>query len=544
MVNKRDGESIMPIIVMLAIWLCVSGCAASRLSSRTLVAGGELRGVHSMAAGPNGEIFAASPFSNQIAVINPGTLQWKFISDKPLGMPWELAVTGSDRFVFYDMVRRSLESYSPISGATIIKRKNDAPMILTADSSGRLFAATISTNPEIAEIDPRNGNKLFLLSDKVGPAPALAPSKDGLLAALPNSRQIAKIDTVLGEFQSAAPGIEGVTSLAADENGIIWASAKTGSRPELWRIDTSKSDQRSVEISAPFNAMAAAGHKIIGSDTVSNSLWVVSPSVESPVSFYQSPLVTPGGICFTRGGLFVADQYSVKEFDPDSGYLRRTILIPDLAGQVIYPTNVSASDEFLIVTSWISGTVHLLDPASGQVAWKFGGLSAPQSAVVLPGGDVLVAEMARGQIVRLSRFEGRESVVITTDVEGPRGPCDLALAPDGGVYVTENFGGAVSFVDPYAFFYKPIVKNLQGVEGLTVTAEGDLLVMEARTQRLIRVNPKSGEVLEIAGNLPIGLPTLSGLPPVWFMSDVAVANNGDIYLSCDRENSIRVLTRH
>ncbi|MFA5120724.1 SMP-30/gluconolactonase/LRE family protein [Zavarzinia sp.] len=68
------------------------------------------------------------------------------------------------------------------------------------------------------------------------------------------------------------------------------------------------------------------------------------------------------------------------------------------------------------------------------------GLRFPEGPVVLPDGDLLVVEIARGSLTRV-RPDGRTSVV--ADLGG--GPNGAALGPDGAVYVCNN--GGFEFTD-------------------------------------------------------------------------------------------------
>ncbi len=74
------------------------------------------------------------------------------------------------------------------------------------------------------------------------------------------------------------------------------------------------------------------------------------------------------------------------------------------------------------------------------------GLKFPEGPVVLPGGDVLVVEIHRGALTRITPA-GETSVV--AEVGG--GPNGAALGPDGRVYIA-NCGGLQRFeVGGYAF---------------------------------------------------------------------------------------------
>ena len=63
------------------------------------------------------------------------------------------------------------------------------------------------------------------------------------------------------------------------------------------------------------------------------------------------------------------------------------------------------------------------------------GLKFPEGPIALPGGDVLLVEIARGTLSRVSP-DGRVEVVAHTG----GGPNGAAMGPDGKVYVCNNGG--------------------------------------------------------------------------------------------------------
>ncbi len=64
-----------------------------------------------------------------------------------------------------------------------------------------------------------------------------------------------------------------------------------------------------------------------------------------------------------------------------------------------------------------------------------GGLKFPEGPVALPGGDVLVCEIAAGRILRIAPDGGR-----TVAAETGGGPNGAALGPDGTLWVCNNGG--------------------------------------------------------------------------------------------------------
>jgi hypothetical protein len=69
------------------------------------------------------------------------------------------------------------------------------------------------------------------------------------------------------------------------------------------------------------------------------------------------------------------------------------------------------------------------------------------------------------------------------------------------------------------------------------------VVAEVGARRLIRIDPASGKVEEIAANLPIGLPATPGGLPSNIPTGVGVGATGVIYFSSDIENAIYKVVR-
>ena len=62
--------------------------------------------------------------------------------------------------------------------------------------------------------------------------------------------------------------------------------------------------------------------------------------------------------------------------------------------------------------------------------------------------------------------------------------------------------------------------------------------MDAGAKRIVEIDPQTGKLTEIAGNLPIGLPATPGGLPTNIPTGVGVGASGTIYFSSDIENAI------
>ena len=69
------------------------------------------------------------------------------------------------------------------------------------------------------------------------------------------------------------------------------------------------------------------------------------------------------------------------------------------------------------------------------------------------------------------------------------------------------------------------------------------VVAEVSAKRIVSIDPKEGAIIEIAANLPIGLPAAPGGLPSNIPTGVAVGASGVIYFSLDIENAIYRVVR-
>ena len=116
----------------------------------------------------------------------------------------------------------------------------------------------------------------------------------------------------------------------------------------------------------------------------------------------------------------------------------------------------------------------------------------------LADGSVLVNELGSKSLIRASGEHGKDRTVLIGDLAGPVG---LVGGPNGDVYVTEAFAGQVSKVQSNGE-KTVIAKDLKMPEGIALTPGGRLIVAEVGAKRIVEIDPQTGNVTEIAGNLP------------------------------------------
>ena len=73
---------------------------------------------------------------------------------------------------------------------------------------------------------------------------------------------------------------------------------------------------------------------------------------------------------------------------------------------------------------------------------------------------------------------------------------------------------------------------------MVATPGGTLIVAETAATRLTEIDLANGQRRTVADKLPIGMSGGPGMPPPYVPTRVAVAADGAVYFSADRNNAI------
>src|SRR5664279_711040 len=168
--------------------------------------------------------------------------------------------------------------------------------------------------------------------------------------------------------------------------------------------------------------------------------------------------------------------------------------------------SATAKGDDVILSSWFTGTVQVIDRKTGATREMMHDFKAPHDAIRLGDGSFLVNELGTKSLVRVI------GEVRTPIIGGLEGPVGMVGISNSEAYITEAFSGQVSKVETNG--YKTVIaKDLKMPEGIALMPDGKIVVAEVGARRIIQIDPENGNLTEIAGNLPIGLAaTPGGLP--------------------------------
>jgi glucose/arabinose dehydrogenase len=230
--------------------------------------------------------------------------------------------------------------------------------------------------------------------------------------------------------------------------------------------------------------------------------------------------------------LFVADIFAFREVDVSTGAVRDIHRMQ--ASDLEYPFAVGLSARQILLSSWFTGSVQVLERAGMTTATMIHGLRAPMDAQFLPDGSIAIAEIATGTITQASGegFKQRRPIIAAL-----AGPVQMVVGKDGALYVTEAAGNLLR-IDVDTGVKTVLADKLALPEGLAFTPWGSIVVAEAAAQRLTEIDLSNGSRRTVADKLPIGLEPGPGLPPPNVVTGVAVHADGTVYVGADRNNAI------
>jgi outer membrane protein assembly factor BamB len=388
---------------------------------------------------------------------------------------------------------------------------------LGIDKTGRMFAGSVA-GAALYEVDLNNGTAKIAIPAPEGMADDIAFAPDGTMAwtgFLTGDLYSRKGD---GPIKKLASGLPGINSLAYRKDGRLYATT-VFLGDTLYEIDVEgvKPPRTIMEKMGGLN-----GFEFGPDDMLYGPLWFKGQVAKVDVDKAELTVVadgfkTPAAVNFdSKGNLWVVD----------------TAL-----GQLVtleYPMSATAKGDDVILSSWFTGTVQVIDRKTGTTREMMHDFKAPHDAIRLDDGSILVNELGSKSLIRTSGEHGKDRAVLIGGLEGPVG---LVGGPKGEVYVTEAFAGQVSKVESNG--EKTVVaKDLKMPEGIALAPDGKLIVAEVGAKRIVEIDPDTGNVSEIAGNLPIGLVGPPGGLPTNIPTGVGVGTSGTIYFSSDIENAI------
>jgi sugar lactone lactonase YvrE len=545
MTSRFAGSAaVAAIIFTTTTFLCTIGAWAQTYEVTKLVPGSAFHGVHGLGIDKSGRLFAGSVAGAALYEVDRANGTAKIAIPSPEGMADDIAFAPDGTMAWTGFLTGDLYS-----------RKGDGPIKKLASGlaginslafrkDGRLYATTVFLGDTLYEIDVEGVKPPRTIMEKMGGLNGFEFGPDDMLyGPLWFKGQVAKVDVDKAELTVVADGFKVPAAVNFDSKGNLWVvDTALG---QLVRVDPKSGAKKMVAQLKPSLDNLAIDDKdhIFVSNMADNGIQEVDPETGAAKQLIIGKLALPGGIGVVSDGdkdtIYVADVFAYRTVDGTTGEVSEPARMHADGVTLEYPMSATAKGNDVMLSSWFTGTVQVIDRKTGNTTEMLHGFKAPHDAVKLGDGSILVAELGSKSLLRVSGEHGKDRHVVIGGLEGPVG---LVAGPGDTVYVTEAFSGQVSKVESNG--EKSVVaKDLKMPEGIALTPDGMLVVAEVGAKRIVQIDPVKGTVTEIAANLPIGLAGAPGGLPTNIPTGVGVGASGVIYFSSDIENAIYKITK-
>jgi sugar lactone lactonase YvrE len=526
-------------VAATALFGTANGVFADSYDVTVLVPGSAFHGVHGLGIDKAGRLFAGSVAGAALYEVDRNNGTAKILIPAPEGMADDIAFAPDGTMAWTGFLTGDL--YSRQGDGPIKKLASGLPGInsLAYRKDGRLYATQVFLGDALYEIDVNGAKPPRKIMEKMGGLNGFEFGPDDMLyGPLWFKGQVAKVDVDKGELTVVADGFKIPAAVNFDSKGNLWVvDTALG---QLVRVDPKTGAKKMVAQLKPSLDNLAIDDKdrIFVSNMADNGIQEVDAETGAAKQVIIGKLAMPGGIGVVSDGakdtIYVADLFAYRTVDGATGEVSEPARMHADGGTLEYPLSATAKGDEVILSSWFTGTVQVIDRKTGKTKEMMHGFNAPHDAVRLGDGSFLVNELGTGSLVRVIGEHGEDRTAILGGLAGPVG---LVAASKDEVYLTEAFSGQVSKVESNG--EKTIItSDLKMPEGIALAPNGKLIVAEVGAKRIIEIDPATGTITEIAGNLPIGLAGAPGGLPTNIPTGVGVGATGTIYFSSDIENAI------
>lgn len=523
-------------------------------SQQFLVPGSWFHGVHGLAFNKDDQLFAGSVIGQTLYRVQVDSGEVDRVIDAPTGMADDIAFADDGTMAWTAFLLGKVYIRKP-NGKTIeVANGMSGPNSIAFGKDGRLFVSEVFLGDALYEIDLKGVDKpdfkpfpraeLRRIAEKMGGLNGFEIHRDDgfLYGPLWFKGEVVKVNLETGAIDVIASGFKIPAAANIDpqnRDNLFVVDTGTGG---VWSVSlTSKAKKLVASMKPGLDNLAfdSRGRLFVTSMT-DNGIYLVDKHTGAARTIVEGKLAVPTDLAVVSEGgketVHVADVFSYRTVDGQSGAVTDVLRVH--GDTHAYPIGISVGPKYVLLSSWFSNTVEKVDRKTGKLVATLTGFAAPVDALEAADGSIHVAELASGNLVKVSP-DGKARSVVAKEL---RGPVAMAQGPGNLIYITESAGGAVLQIDVGTGARKVVTDGLAGPEGIDVGPDGRLFVAEVGQKRVVAIDPSSGAKTVIASNLDIGLAPFPGGPPALVPTGVAVARSGNVYVSSDLRNALYKLT--
>ena len=529
---------------------------AAEYSQQFLVPGSWFHGVHGLAFNKDDQLFAGSVMGQAIYRVQVDSGEVDRVIDAPTGMADDIAFADDGTMAWTAFLLGKVWIRRPNGEPIEVANGMSGPNSIAFGKDGRLFVSEVFLGDALYEIDIKNAGKpgapfkpfarteLRRIAEKMGGLNGFEIHRDDgfLYGPLWFKGEVVKINLESGAIDVLASGFKIPAAANIDpqnRDNLYVVDTGTGG---VWSVSlTSKAKKLVASMKPGLDNLAfdSRGRLFVTSMT-DNGIYLVDKHTGAARTIVEGKLAVPADLAVTTDGgketVHVADVFSYRTVDGLNGAVSDVLRVH--GDTHAYPIGISVGPKYVLLSSWFSNTVEKVDRKTGKLVATLTGFAAPVDALESADGSLYVAELASGNLVKVSP-DGKTRSIVAKEL---RGPVAMAQGPGNLVYITEIAGGAVLQIDVATGARRVVADGLAGPEGIDVGPDGRLFVAEVGQKRVVAIDPASGARTVIASNLDIGLAPFPGGPPALVPTGVAVAKSGTVYVSSDLRNALYKLT--
>lgn len=564
-IGERRGamRRIAVLILLLFVWSCATTqepqqqtetpalfkssmptVVDSGYKIEILVPGSYFHGIHGLTFDSEDKLYAGSVVGQSVYRVDTATGNVEVFIGPPNGMADDLEFGPDGRIYYTSFLMGKLQAKGTDGEPTVLAEGLPGINSLAFNQEGRLFATQVFLGDALYEIDLSGNKNTKKIAENLGGLNGFDFGPDGYLyGPLWFKKAIAKVDVNTGQVEVIADGFTVPTAANFDSKGnLIVVDTAAG---EVIQVDVSSGKKTVIAKVDPSidNLAINSKDQIFITNMAKNGVYEIMKDTGKSRTVVEGKLACAQGVAVSSDSkgdtLYLANSFSYLKVDGSTGDIISGILMHSAGKHLEYPNTVSVHGDSVLLTSWFTGTVQEIDRNTDETKRMPHGFKVPCHAILMENGSIIVAEVGTGSLVKTTDQEGKERVVVAKDLAVP-----IYLAPAGhnAVYVTEAMAGIISHIDLSTGEKKVIASGLNGPEGIAVLSDGKLVVVEAGTKQLSKIDPTSGSSTPLVTNLAVGFPSYPGGLPPYLITGVAVSDNGTIYVTGDLENVLYKIT--
>ena len=529
---------VFTVFVILALAATSTALAKGKQRSpeskvKILVQGAPIHGCNGVFYGPDGNLYIASTPGNEIVVMNPetGAILQRLGVQQGVMSPDDLFVTSDGTIYWTGIMVGEVAKLAPDGTKTVIASGLPGVNPITFSDDGRLFVARDFWGTGLFEMDPNGINPPRAILPDLANLNGFDFGPDSWLYGPLLEGIVVRINVDTAEMQTVA-NFHG-SAVKFDSQGNLYGVSHISG--DVARIDLLTGEVKLIASvkEGVDNLAFSPDDRLYGTSGGDGAVIEVKPDGKIRT-------VSPGGLILPMGvavepdsksfdRVFVADLWSVSEYNGKSGKLLNTTRAPMGASLMVPPMAIAADGDNFIISSFLANAVQVWDPETKAILETYSVPNMPLNAIRFQG-DIIVAEIMTGQVVRLNssgstplaQFYAPSGLAATKD--------DLWVADYLAGVVYQVVADGVTLPQPV-----PVATGLAGPEGLAVYKNGSLLVVESTAGRLSKINLATGQVSVVAKGLLFYQPLPTDVPTAFF-NGVAVGPLGMVYVTGDLTN--------